>query len=161
MVNVIGHSNEERFAEVTSAQTCQRESIEKMEAIVRDELKKMKMETRAAPASGPRPLHFPLSSDPLQGIIAFLTKKCGGNVIDKGIVKILTGKAAVTRADRQSRNVADLRDTSTGFLSIASPGRWTCVDEHKKADVLFTLSQSVRGRCVRIRQTGVNSIGNH
>jgi hypothetical protein len=52
MVNEIAHSSEARFAEVTSAQTRQQESIEKIETIIRDELKKLKMETRAAPERG-------------------------------------------------------------------------------------------------------------
>jgi hypothetical protein len=208
--------------EVANIQTCQQESIERIETIIRDELKKLKMETRAAPASGPRPLHFPFSGDPLKGIIAFLTEKCGGNVIDKGIVKILAGEAESARAEVQSRNIADLRAASARFASIASPGhsigydfqdrgieltaysvrawwrraavlrpvwkvtaapkswivevcddpasgRWTAVDEHTNTKVLrgsesavaFTLSKSVRCRCVRIRQKDMNNRHSH
>jgi hypothetical protein len=56
MANEIGRSNEERIAEVTNAQNRLRESIG---TIVRDELKKLKMDERAAPADRPRLQHFP------------------------------------------------------------------------------------------------------
>jgi hypothetical protein len=97
MVNEIRYSNEERFAEVTSTQTRLRESIEMIDTIVRKELKKLKTETPAGPASGPRSQHFPFSGAPLKGIIAFLTEKYKGNVIDKGIVKILAGKPTILK----------------------------------------------------------------
>jgi hypothetical protein len=118
MVNEIGHSSEERFAEMTSTQMRLQESIETINMIVRKELKKLKIETPAGPASVPCSQHFPFSGDLLKGIIAFLTEKYKGNVIDKGILQILAGGTNDSNAEYQSRNVADLRDNSTYFMSI-------------------------------------------
>jgi hypothetical protein len=69
-------------------------------------------------------MDIPINCDkPLEGIIAYLTRKHGGNVHEKGIVTLTsksTGFGGLT-------NVADLRDDSK-FESADQPGQWICWD---------------------------------
>jgi predicted nucleic acid-binding Zn-ribbon protein len=66
-------------------------------------------------------------TEPLEGIISYLTKKYGGNVQKKGIV-IITSKSIVQDDPRRApENVADLTSIST-FWSKDEPRQWVCWD---------------------------------
>jgi hypothetical protein len=62
----------------------------------------------------------------LDGIISHLTKKHGGNVHEKGIVRI-TAKSVYDDALYGLKNVADLASDSS-FVSENQPGQWICWD---------------------------------
>jgi hypothetical protein len=80
------------------------------------------------PADGEFPLTQPGSLD---GIIAHLTRKHGGNVHDKGIVTIAS-KSVTSEDPRVAvRNVANLTDYSW-FCSNREPDQWICWDFHEK-----------------------------
>jgi hypothetical protein len=75
-------------------------------------------------------LSFPFQeSAPLNGIIAYLTSKHGGNVHDTGVVRI-SAKSAM--ASEPARNVADLADDSSMFQSSYEPDQWICWDFQKR-----------------------------
>jgi hypothetical protein len=64
--------------------------------------------------------HLPLRGSPLDGIIAFLETRCGGNVVDKGIVAV--GPAP------NPRNVFDFHDVTTIYRHENDPDQWVAVD---------------------------------
>jgi hypothetical protein len=64
----------------------------------------------------------------LDGIIAYLTRKHGGNVHDKGIVTI-TSKSLDHDRTYAVRNAADLT-SDTWFMSQNDPGQWVMWDFH-------------------------------
>ena len=64
-------------------------------------------------------------SDPLNGIIAHLTRECGGNVHDKGIVNITA--SSVNSSSEEKRNAVDF-ETNTYFVSQNTPNSWICYD---------------------------------
>ena len=78
-------------------------------------------------------------SKPLDGIIAYLTRECGGNVHDKQIVKVKASDYSDTT--HPPRNVVDL-GTSSGYISNAEEA-WICYD-FKKQRVIPT-SYSLNG----------------
>jgi hypothetical protein len=59
--------------------------------------------------------------DALDGIISHLTRECGGNVSDHGIIGITA--ASVSNDARLPRNAADLRSV-THFQSANEPNQW-------------------------------------
>jgi hypothetical protein len=61
---------------------------------------------------------------PLEGIIAFLTKKHGGNVQDCGIVEI---SASHANSQHLARNAADLQQQNY-FLASSAPNEWLRYD---------------------------------
>jgi hypothetical protein len=69
---------------------------------------------------------IPFIRDPFDGIIAYLTKKCGGNVQQKGIVAI----TAQSVYDEHSRpeNIANFTEIKTFFSSKNEPNSWICYD---------------------------------
>jgi hypothetical protein len=71
-------------------------------------------------------VEFPLP-DPnsLDGIIAYLTRKHGGNVQDNGIVTITSKSVSTDDPKSALRNVADLT-FDTCFCSRNEPGQWVC-----------------------------------
>jgi hypothetical protein len=69
---------------------------------------------------------FPFTSLPLNGIVAHLTMKYGGNVCDKGAVEITT--SSVFKEDGLEyvpRNAADL-ESILPFASENKPDQWIC-----------------------------------
>ena len=77
---------------------------------------------------------------PLDGIIAHLTRKCGGNVHKKGVVEV-TGSSWATGSEP---HVADL-GTNLHFQSNDEPNSWICYD-FKERRVAPT-SYSIRMCC--------------
>jgi hypothetical protein len=71
------------------------------------------------------PKWFPVTSNPLDGLISYLTAKCGGNVHDKGAVEVTA--SSVNGSSFAPRNVTDLR-TKLSFASDNKPGQWICLD---------------------------------
>jgi hypothetical protein len=87
------------------------------------------------PISDPIPadrhsMTFPFTPQaPLDGIIAHLTRQCGLNVVDAGVVSITASRALGDRPDLTAKNVADLT-TTTYFWSVSEPNSWICWDFH-------------------------------
>jgi hypothetical protein len=72
---------------------------------------------------------FPLKKrGNMNGIIAYLTRKCGGNVHEKGIVSI-TPASLGSRLDDSISKLADLRESSF-FNTKNQSGPWICWDFH-------------------------------
>jgi hypothetical protein len=65
---------------------------------------------------------------PFEGIIAYLTKKCRGNVHDRRIVKIESSPVEETRPDHAAKTVADLGDLDSRFVSADGGERWISYD---------------------------------
>jgi hypothetical protein len=65
----------------------------------------------------------------LDGIIAFLTDRCGGNVMDKGVVDVV-GNPYDERRGNSLRNIVDLKENSR-FSSINEPNQSICYDFKK------------------------------
>jgi hypothetical protein len=71
------------------------------------------------------PLQYELhDAAPLDGIIAGLTRKCSGNVHDKGIVQV-SGSSANTTPGYEAKNAVDLAENSS-FISANLPNSWLC-----------------------------------
>jgi hypothetical protein len=64
-----------------------------------------------------------VKDSPLNGIIAFLTKKYGGHVQDRGIV-LITASSAGT----QARMLADFQGNQNYFCTQDIPGSWICYE---------------------------------
>jgi hypothetical protein len=79
--------------------------------------------SRVAPEPG---REFKLKRDsPLDGIIAYLTSKCGGNVHDRGVVNV----TAISTSTGPAQNVADLQNRSTVLQSKSTESNpWVCYD---------------------------------
>jgi hypothetical protein len=74
------------------------------------------------------PRNLPLKeSQPLDGIIAFLTRKHGGNVHDKQIVEITSSSTLNDNPINSPKNVADLTSPSN-FVSENLVKQWVCWD---------------------------------
>jgi hypothetical protein len=72
-----------------------------------------------------RVIAIPFEVDtPLQGIIGYLTKKCGGNVHEKGVVAIT---ASSHNGNFQAYHLADLA-SDRFFNSMREPDQWFCYD---------------------------------
>ena len=80
----------------------------------------------------------PLAPPKLDGIIAHLTRECGGNVHDKGVVNVM---ASSFNDSFYPKNAADL-GTDSVYLSKNEPNSWICYD-FKERRVIPT-SYSVR-----------------
>ena len=68
---------------------------------------------------------FDVKSDPLDGIIAHLTRKCGGNVHEKGIVTVTASSCLGDGA--KPENAVDLK-SDLYFCSKDLPNSWICYD---------------------------------
>ena len=66
-----------------------------------------------------------LKSDPLDGIIAHLTRECGGNVHKEGVVNVTA--SSCYGDSHKPENAVDLKSDSE-FLSNNSPNSWICYD---------------------------------
>jgi hypothetical protein len=69
----------------------------------------------------------PNVSSPLEGIISYLTREHGGNVHDRGIVKITSYQPASDSSAYAAKNAADLTANSYFFSKNAS-NQWLCYD---------------------------------
>jgi hypothetical protein len=77
-----------------------------------------------------------VQSAPLDGIIAHLTKECGGHVHDHGVVEVTSSPSAdPSRRLYDAKNVADLKDSVNLFHSSGVSGdvphtrnNWICYD---------------------------------
>jgi hypothetical protein len=88
-----------------------------------------------------RAKHFAFSQEaPLNGIIAHLTRMCGGNVHKKDVVRILNAKAI-----RGLSAVADLETPDT-YVSLAGAGQWIGYDFIGKTVIVseYTLGSRTR-----------------
>ena len=65
------------------------------------------------------------SSKQLDGVIAHLTRECGGNVHDKGIVNVTASSGYENMSDWDPTNAADL-GTNSEFGSHDEKGSWIC-----------------------------------
>jgi hypothetical protein len=75
---------------------------------------------------GAEPIQIPFNhSSPLQGIIAQLTARYGGNLHERGIVNV-TG-SSLENGPFAAHHVANLTDTSE-FHSLDQPNQWVCYD---------------------------------
>jgi hypothetical protein len=91
-------------------------------------------QNRIMPGGSP-PVTFSLSAGPLNGIIAYLTIKCGGNVHDRGCVTITSSPPFNEEwPECAAKNVVDLADKSS-FMSAVRTGdiphsrnNWLCFD---------------------------------
>jgi hypothetical protein len=84
-----------------------------------------------SPAKSLREVEFPLrAAKSVEGIIAYLTHKHGGNVHDKGIVTLTSKSVLNNDSDVALRNAADLTSDSY-FNSGIEPGQWICWDFHE------------------------------
>jgi hypothetical protein len=82
----------------------------------------------AVPASRGQVIDLPLKKGkPLEGIIAYLTKKCGGNVHDKKIVTVISHRPYNQEVGNAAKNVADLH-ADTEFFSSKDPNQWIGYD---------------------------------
>ena len=67
-------------------------------------------------------------SNPLNGVIAHLTRECGGNVHDKGIVNVTSSTFGSSACEpKLAVNVLN-PETSTWFASKNLPDSWICYD---------------------------------
>jgi hypothetical protein len=70
----------------------------------------------------------------LNGIIDFLTKQCGGNVHDRGLVNITS--LSTCQPEYHPNQAADL-NANTKFGSANAPGQWLCY-EFREGTLLLT-----------------------
>ena len=70
-------------------------------------------------------VRLPFSSKPLEGVIAHLTRECGENVHDTGIVTVTASR--VYDSDYDSKNAVDL-GTNSYYLSKNEKDAWICYD---------------------------------
>jgi hypothetical protein len=66
---------------------------------------------------------FSPSGKSLDGIISYLTGKCGGNVHDNSLISV-----TVSGVTDHPKNAVDLRNRSTYFQSRDEPNSWICYD---------------------------------
>jgi hypothetical protein len=67
----------------------------------------------------------PIVSKPLNGIIRDLTERCGGNVHDKGVLRVVLSGGS---AGGQCRHVVDLENRALYVESVNRPGQWIAYD---------------------------------
>jgi hypothetical protein len=83
--------------------------------------------------SGPTVKTFPFrSSSPLDGIISHLTAKFGGNIHDRGVVRITGNRVLNDNSSYAAKNVVDL-GTDSHFLSVSDAKDSHCFDFTKMA----------------------------
>lgn len=73
-------------------------------------------------------LHFTLEHDRFNGIIHKLTKECGGNVHEKGIVNVTSSSHSIHYFDRIAPYVVDFEDNIHYFCSENIAGSWLQYD---------------------------------
>jgi hypothetical protein len=80
---------------------------------------------------------FPVGDDPLDGVIAYLTRSCGGNVHDKGVVAVTSSPPKFATAQCMAKNAVDLRKNSCFYSDYRLAAKadipheknnWLCYD---------------------------------
>ena len=71
----------------------------------------------------------PIFPPQLDGIIAHLTRECGGNVHDRGVVYV--SASSIRRDDEHPKNVLDLM-TNSAYVSCREKFAWVCFDFMKR-----------------------------
>ena len=71
-----------------------------------------------------KPERIDMKSDPLDGIIAHLTRECGGNVHKGGVVNVT---ASDFKSGHDPENAVEFR-SNFDFMSQNLPDSWTCYD---------------------------------
>jgi hypothetical protein len=74
---------------------------------------------------------------PLDGIIAYLTRECRGNVHDKEVITVIADGPYNTEPSNAPKNVADVH-ADTEFFSANLPNQWIGYDFHPWMRILFT-----------------------
>jgi hypothetical protein len=69
---------------------------------------------------------FPLGGSSLDGIISYLTTKCGGNVHDQGV--IVASELSVYGSKYFAKNAADLGNKGTFSMTNGEANSWICYD---------------------------------
>jgi hypothetical protein len=73
--------------------------------------------------------HHSVGNDPLSGIVAFLTRKHGGNVHDLGIVTVTVSSHPSNTTDQTIRKrILDLTTTDHAWTRWDAPNQWFCCD---------------------------------
>ena len=108
-----------------------------VEKALRDEIQRLDVAMKAIPI------------DPLNGIIAQLTRQCGGNVHEKGIVEV-TASSVLSNSDQyQAKNAVEL-GTDSYFQSNSEPTPWICYDFKRQRVTPTSYSiRTVRRCCPR------------
>ena len=96
----------------------------------------------APPALGGREFVYD-SSKPLEGVIAHLTRECGGNVHDKGIVNVTASSVYNDDSDYHPKNAVDL-GTDSLYCSKNEKDTWICYDFKERC--VIPTSYSVRSQ---------------
>ena len=90
----------------------------------------------------------------LNGIIAFLTRECGGNVHDKGVVNV-TASSCLSGVASLAHQGVDLLSDSV-FHTDNVPGSWCCYDFKERRVSLS--SYTIRSYCPTPRNPGHHPI---
>jgi hypothetical protein len=64
----------------------------------------------------------------LDGMIVYLTAKCGGNVHDKGLIEATASNIDNSSSLYHPKNATDLQNRSSVFCSNNEPNSWICYD---------------------------------
>jgi hypothetical protein len=62
------------------------------------------------------------------GMIEYLTAKCGGNVHDQGLIAVTSSSICGSSPSCHPKNAADLHNRSSFFKSKTEPNSWICYD---------------------------------
>jgi hypothetical protein len=92
-------------------------------------------------------LFQPLPGRPLDGIIAYLSRRHGGNVHDKGIANV---SASSIYGYTMAKNAVDLANHQQNFFhSLNSPDQWLCYDFKERRIQLtkYSIAAHTNGYC--------------
>jgi hypothetical protein len=96
------------------------------------------------------------TGSPLNGIIAYLTTKCGSNIHDANVVTVTANSVRSNDSHDAVRNVV-ASGTANWFFSRNEPNQWICCD-FRGARIRLTHYLTASNRCcpapVRLVQTG-------
>jgi hypothetical protein len=97
------------------------------------------------------------------GIMAELSRQCGGNVHDKGVVAVPSSTPRWTRDDYAAKNAADVRNVYSSFWSAGhssrefiehAPNNWICYDFKDRR--IVPTDYAIRSAWVEGQATGSN-----
>ena len=91
---------------------------------------------------GKRREFFYTESKPLEGVIAYLTHKCGGNVYDKGVVDVLASSVLPSKFDEEHPKWIVELGTDSCWGSWTEENTWICYDFKNR--LIIPKSYSVR-----------------
>jgi hypothetical protein len=83
---------------------------------------------------------------PFEGVIAFLTKQCGGNFLDRGVIGV---KSSSSSANSSVKYIVEL-ENGNAYYSEDCPDQWICYD-------LLNMRLLLSGYSIRTNFYGVNS----